>query len=100
MSIYKDNNSLGRNIVKSYAVTQEVEASFKFIESGLLNLRSQKFAVLNNHVTLQLLAAGFERLLKILLLLKEKYLNGDFPELEIAKSSSTNTTVDMELERC
>jgi len=85
MSIYKDNNSLGRNSVKSYAVTQEVEASFKFIESGLLNLRSQKFAVLNNHVTLQLLAAGFERLLKILILLKEKYLNGDFPELEIAK---------------
>lgn len=31
------------------------------------------------------MAAGFERLLKILLLLKEKELNGDFPELELAK---------------
>ncbi|EFK57043.1 hypothetical protein ACFU8T_07705 [Sphingobacterium spiritivorum] len=85
MSIYQNNDCFGRNIVKSYAVTQEVEASFKFIESGILNLQAQKFAVLNNHVTLQLLAAGFERLLKILLLLKEKELNGDFPELELAK---------------
>ncbi|WP_398456103.1 hypothetical protein AB3466_11795 [Sphingobacterium thalpophilum] len=85
MSSYKNKDSFGRNIIKSYAVTQEVEASYKFIESGLLNLKSQKFAVLNNHVTLQLLAAGFERLIKILLLLKEKYLNGEFPELETAK---------------
>jgi len=78
-------NNLGRNIEKVFAVTQEVEAAFKFIESGLINLKAQKFAVLNNHVTLQLLAAGFERLLKILLLLKEKHLNGEFPELEFAK---------------
>lgn len=85
MSIGQDKNSFGRNIAKSFAVTQEVEASFKFIESGLLNLKAQKFAVLNNHVTLQLLAAGFERLLKIILLLKEKHQNGDFPELELAK---------------
>lgn len=45
MSIYQNNDCFGRNIVKSYAVTQEVEASFKFIESGILNLQAQKFAV-------------------------------------------------------
>jgi hypothetical protein len=78
-------NNFGRNIDKVVALTQEVEAAFKFIESGLINLKAQKFAVLNNHVTLQLLAAGFERLLKILLLLKIKHLNGEFPELEFAK---------------
>jgi hypothetical protein len=51
----------------------------------LANLRIQNSAVSNNHVSLQLLAAGIERLLKILLLLKDKYINGGFPELQIAK---------------
>ncbi|QJD95479.1 hypothetical protein HH214_06115 [Mucilaginibacter robiniae] len=73
-------NDLGKNLSKVVAVTQEVEASFRFIETGLLNLRSTKFIGANNHVTLQLLAAGFERLLKILLLLKHKHLHGEFPE--------------------
>lgn len=75
----------GNSILKVVAVTEEVEASFRFIETGLLNLRSTKLAGANNHVTLQLLAAGFERLLKILLLLKHKHLNGEFPEETAAK---------------
>lgn len=85
MTINKHHNKFSGDIRKAYAITQEVEASFKFIESGIINLKEQKFAVLNNHVTLQLLAAGFERLLKILLLLKEKKLNGEFPELQLAR---------------
>lgn len=73
-------SDIGKNLSKVSAVMQEVEASFRFIETGLLNLRSTKFVGANNHVTLQLLAAGFERLLKILLLLKHKHLHGEFPE--------------------
>ncbi|MET3981761.1 hypothetical protein ABIB62_004378 [Mucilaginibacter sp. UYP25] len=74
-------NDFGKNLSKVSAVMQEVEASFRFIEPGLINLRSAKFVGANNHVTLQLLAAGFERLLKILLLLKHKHLEGEFPLL-------------------
>lgn len=73
-------SDLRKQLSKVTAVTQEVEASFRFIETGLINLRSTKFVGANNYVTLQLLAAGFERLLKILLLLKHKYLHGEFPK--------------------
>jgi hypothetical protein len=75
---------IGKDIQKSIAVTEEVEAAFKFIEAGLINIKSQKFALLNNHVSLQLLSSGFERLLKILILLKEKHLNNEFPSTEAA----------------
>jgi len=83
-------NDIGKNLSKVAAVTQEVEASFRFIETGLVNLRSTKFAGANNHVTLQLLAAGFERLLKILLLIKHKHLHGEFPELINARKYFSN----------
>jgi len=78
-------SDLGKDLGKVVAVTEEVEASFRFIEAGLVNLRSTKFVGANNHVTLQLLAAGFERLLKILLLLKHKHQEGKFPELANAR---------------
>lgn len=71
---------------KVLAITQEVEASFKFVELGLLNLREQKTLVSNNHVTIQLLSSGFERIIKILLLLKEKHLTGHYPKLFSGKS--------------
>lgn len=76
---------LGKELGKVVAVTEEVEASFGFIQAGLVNLKSTKFAGANNHVTLQMLAAGFERLLKILILLKHKHINGEFPELVMAR---------------
>lgn len=73
------------NSFKKQAIHQEIEASFEYIRVGLLNLREQNSAVSNNHVTLQLLASGFERILKVLLLIKFKHLNGKFPELEKCK---------------
>ena len=63
---------------KLLAITQEVEASFNFVELGLLNMREQKTLESNNHVTIQLLSSGFERIIKILLLLKEKHLTGNY----------------------
>jgi hypothetical protein len=69
------------NSFKKHAIHQEIEASFEYIRVGLVNLREQKSGVSNNHVTLQLLASGFERILKTLLVIKYKYCNGSFPEL-------------------
>lgn len=77
-------------IIKVNAVNEEVEASFKFITAGLLNLKAQTAIVSNNHVPLQLLSAGFERLLKIMLLIKDKHLTGKFPELQKAKTRFTS----------
>ena len=74
-----------QDIEKVASILEEVEASFKFITAGLLNLKEQKSPASNNHVTLQLLASGIERVLKILLLLKDKHLNGHFPEFQNAK---------------
>lgn len=71
---------------KIRAIIEEVEASFKFITLGLLNLNDQNSIVSNNHVALQLLSAGFERIVKILLLIKHKHLEGNFPELPNAKN--------------
>lgn len=71
---------------KVSAVIEEVEASFNLIITGLKNLKEQKSGTLNNHVTLQLLASGIERLLKILILLKDKHLTGSFPELKKART--------------
>lgn len=67
---------------KENAVWIEIDASFHYIKSGLLILKKEKNINYNHHITLQLLASGFERILKILLLLRHKHLNGDFPETE------------------
>ncbi len=66
-------------IEKVAAIIEEVEASYQFITGGIEQLKKGTSPVLSNHVTLQLLASGFERLVKILLFLKEKYDTGDFP---------------------
>src|SRR5690606_17831150 len=66
------------------------EASFKLIATGLKNLNEQTSFVSNNHVPLQLLSSGFERVLKILLLLKDKHLTGSYPELSKARERFKN----------
>lgn len=71
---------------KAMAIMAEVEASFKFIKLGLLDLRSLNEVVSNNHVAIQLLSSGFERLIKILILLKKKHTTGSFPMLNVGKS--------------
>src|SRR5690606_32149333 len=75
---------------KVLAVTEEVEALFKLITAGLKNLNEQTSFVSNNHVPLQLLSSGFERIIKILLLLKEKHLTGKYPEQQKAKDKFKN----------
>lgn len=69
-------------IEKVSAIVEEIEASFNFIKEGIRTLSIQQTAVLRNHVTLQLLSAGFERLVKIFLLLKEKHITGQYPANE------------------
>lgn len=83
-------NSKAHEIEKVAAVNEEVEASFNLIAAGLKNLKEQTSFVSNNHVPLQLLSSGFERVVKILLLLKEKHLTGKFPELHKAKKKFEN----------
>ena len=80
----KKNNE-AYEIFKIAAIVEEVEASFNFISSGLSILKEQKSVVSNNHVVLQLLSSGFERLVKILLLLKDKHTIGSYPELQKAR---------------
>lgn len=72
--------------LKSNAIFEEIDASFKFIVLGLQTIKKQNSTVSNNHVSLQLFASGFERILKILLLIKDKHETGKFPELAKAKS--------------
>lgn len=79
---------MSKDVIEAYkigAIIEEVDAAFDFISSGLKNLKEQKTSVSNNHVTLQLLSSGFERLVKILLLIKDKHINGTYPELNVAK---------------
>lgn len=71
---------------KENALRIEIDASFHYIKSGLLILKKEKNINYNHHITLQLLASGFERILKILLLLRHKHLNGNFPETEGKKN--------------
>lgn len=71
---------------KENAVRIEIDASFHYIKYGLLILKKEKNINYNRHITLQLLASGFERILKILLLLRHKHLNGTFPETEGKKN--------------
>lgn len=78
-------NKKAIEIQKTQAIIEEVEASFKFISAGLKSLKEQTAIVSNNHVPLQLLSSGFERILKILLLIKDKYENGKFPEFQISR---------------
>ncbi len=73
-------------IEKVEAIIEEVEASFKFIALGLKCLKEQPAVVSNNHVTLQLLKSGFERILKIMLLIKEKHLPIKFHNFKNQKS--------------
>jgi hypothetical protein len=79
-----ENNTL--EIEKVAAIGEEIEASFNFIKEGIRILNNQKSAVLSNHVPLQLLSSGFERLAKILLLLKEKHITGSHPMIEGKKN--------------
>jgi hypothetical protein len=69
-------------IEKIVAIGEEIEASYNFIIEGIRSLNNQKSAILSNHVVLQLLSSGFERLAKILLLLKEKHATGNYPTTE------------------
>src|SRR5690554_670463 len=73
-------------IEKIAAIGEEIEASFKFIKEGIKTLDNQTSPTSSNHVSLQLLSSGFERLVKILLLLKEKHLTGEFPQTEGKKN--------------
>lgn len=75
-------NNKTHEFQKVMAIVIEVEASFQFISEGLKVLNKQNYVSSNNHVALQLLSAGIERTLKILLLLKDRYLDGRFPELQ------------------
>lgn len=68
-------------VEKITATIEEIDASFNFIALGLKSLREQKSSISNNHVVLQLFSSGFERLIKILLLVKEKHVTGSYPEL-------------------
>lgn len=79
-----ENNTL--EIEKVDAIGEEIEASFNFIKEGIRMLNNQKSAILSNHVPLQLLSSGFERLAKILLLLKEKHTTGNYPIIEKKKN--------------
>lgn len=45
--------------LKSNAIFEEIEASFKFIVLALKTLKEQNSSVSNNHVPLQLFASGF-----------------------------------------
>jgi len=72
--------------IKENAIRIEIDASFHYIKSGLLILKKEKNINYNHHITLQLLASGFERILKILLMLRHKHLNGTFPETEGKKN--------------
>lgn len=78
--------NIAHEIEKVISVNEEVEASFQLIISGLKYLNAQTSFVSNNHVPLQLLSSGFERILKIILLLKDKHLTGNYPELHKAKA--------------
>jgi len=69
-------------IEKIGAIGEEIEASFNFITEGIRTLDNQNSAISSNHIPLQLLSSGFERLVKILLLLKEKHLTGEYPKTE------------------
>jgi hypothetical protein len=71
---------------KISAIGEEIEASFNFIKEGIRYLDKQNSAGSSNHVPLQLLSSGFERLVKILLLLKEKLLTGEYPKTEGKKN--------------
>ena len=73
-------------IEKVVAIGEEIEASFNFIKEGIRVLDNQNSAISSNHIPLQLLASGFERLVKILLLLKEKHLTGEYPQIEGKKN--------------
>ena len=83
-------NTKSHEIDKVAAVSEEIEASFKLISAGLKSLKEQTSFISSNHVPLQLLSSGFERVLKILLLLKEKYLTGKYPELKHAREKFKN----------
>ncbi len=69
-------------IEKIGAIGEEIKASYNFLREGLRILNNQKSAISNNHVSLQLLSSGFERLSKILLLLKLKHVTGNYPMAE------------------
>lgn len=73
-------------VLKSNAIFEEIDASFKFIVLGLKTIKEQNSTISNNHVSLQLFASGFERIFKILLLIKDKHETGKFPELIKAKN--------------
>lgn len=79
-------NKLHIELNKSIAIDEEIDASFNFIVLALKVLKEQNSIVSNNHVPLQLFASGFERILKILLLIKDKHETGNFPEFSKAKS--------------
>lgn len=79
-------NNRNLEVTKIDAMIQEVEASFEYIVLGLKTIKEQNSTISNNHVSLQLFASGFERIMKILLLIKDKYNDGTFPELSRAKS--------------
>jgi len=76
------NSSDTLEIEKIVAISEEIEASFNFIKEGIRTLDNQNSTISSNHISLQLLSAGFERLVKILLLLKEKHLTGEYPKTE------------------
>ncbi|PCJ22479.1 MAG: hypothetical protein COA97_13385 [Flavobacteriales bacterium] len=80
------NSTETLDIEKIGAIGEEIEASFNFIKEGIRSLDNQNSAVSSNHIPLQLLASGFERLVKILLVLKEKHLTGKYPKTEGKKN--------------
>lgn len=73
-------------IEKIAAIGEEIEASYNFIIEGIKALSNQKSAISSNHISLQSLSSGFERLVKVLLLLKEKHLTGEYPKIEGKKN--------------
>lgn len=65
--------------IKIGAIIEEVSGAYSHIISGIREIKNNSL-FLENHVALQNFASGFERLVKILLLIKEKHITGSFPE--------------------
>lgn len=66
--------------LKNESVDNEINVSYCHLTEGIRHLDRQKSSASNKHVLLQDFASGFERLIKILLLIKEKHTTGNFPQ--------------------
>lgn len=71
----------GFEVAKIAAVIEEIDGAYQLITGGIAELKKDSSPVLSNHVCLQLLSSGIERLVKIFLFLREKDQTGQFPSI-------------------